>query len=249
MAPGTSNLGWLAAAAICVALVVTGCGGGSSSTAPATAGNTDAQSAETSQSADGSAEGGSKAGGETEGGSQGEQSGGGNADKSPPVEVPEGSPEKGATKEQEEAVPKAEIALSIPQGLTTENTCKGKNVSPKLSWTGIPPGTEELEIFAVNVQPVKGTLYFDWAMAGIDPNVNSIEEGEVPAGAILGRTGDGKNGWSLCPKKSGAETYIFSLYAVGKTLSPEEGFEPLVQRVEAGKFSKEVGLEGVAFGG
>lgn len=255
MAPGTSNLGWLAAAAVCVALVVTGCGGGSSSTAPATTGGTNAQTAETSQSANGDAEGGSneKAGGETEEESNSSSAeateGGKNGKKNPPVEVPQGAPEKGATKEQEESVPLSAIAVSIPNGLTTANTCKGKNVSPEISWKGVPAGTEELAIFAVNVQPVNGKLYFDWAMAGVDPSVTSIREGEVPAGAILGRNGEGKNGWSLCPKKSGAETYIFSVYAVGKKLSPGEGFDPLAQREKAGELSEEVGLEGVTFGG
>jgi phosphatidylethanolamine-binding protein (PEBP) family uncharacterized protein len=232
--------------------VVAGCGGGSSSSAPATAGSTDAQSAETSQSAGGGADGGSneKAGGETEeGGKAAQPNGGGSEKKSPPIEVPEGPPEKGSTKEQEERVPLTAIAITIPNGLTTDNTCKGKNVSPEMSWKGVPAGTEELEVFAVNVQPVNGKLFFDWAMAGIDPSVTSLKEGEVPDGAILGRNGDGKSGWSLCPKKSGSENYIFSVYAVGKKLSPPEGFDPLAQRVKAGEASEEVGLESVEFSG
>lgn len=247
MAPGTSHLGWLVAAAVCVALVVTGCGGGSSSSAPATAGSTDAQAAETSQSAEGGAEGGSKAGGETEGGQQGEQ-GGGNAEKTnPPVDVPEGAPEKGATKEQEEKVPTANIVLSVPNGLTVDNTCKGKNASPEISWTAVPPGTKELAIFAVNVQPVSEKLYFDWAMAGVDPSVTSLKEGEVPDGAVLGKTGSGQNGYSLCPK--GSENYIFTVYAIESSLSPEEGFDPLSLRALAGKNSDQIGFAGVAFKG
>src|SRR4029077_3499450 len=117
MAPGTSHLGWLVAAAICVALVVTGCGGGSSSTAPATAGSTDAQTAENSQSANEGAGGANeKAGGETEdGGKQAEKSGGGNAEKkTPPVEAPEGPSEKGPSKEQEENAPLANMVVKIP---------------------------------------------------------------------------------------------------------------------------------------
>lgn len=251
MAPGTSSLGWLAAATVCVALVVTGCGGGSSSSAPATAGSTDPQTAENSQSANGDAEGGSneKAGGETEGGTQTERGGGIAEKKNPPVEEPEGPSENGVTKEQEEKVPTAKIILTVPHGLRTDNTCKGKNVSPEISWTDVPPGTKELVIFAVSVEPVSEKLFFNWAMARVDPSVTSVKEGEVPEGAVLGRNGDGTNGWSLCPKKSGPESYIFTVYAIEQSLSPEEGFDPLGFRVKAGKASEEIGFAGVEFSG
>jgi phosphatidylethanolamine-binding protein (PEBP) family uncharacterized protein len=248
MAPGTSTLGWLAATAVCVALVVVGCGGGSSSSVSATTGSTDSQATTNKAAEEGAGNGSS--GATEEGGNQTEQGGGGNSEKkTPPVEAPEGPPEKGATKEQEEKVPVAEIALSIPKGLTAGNTCKGKNASPELTWTGVPPGTEELAFFAVNVQPVKGKLYFDWAMAGVDPSLTRLKEGEVPDGAVLGRNGEGKEGWSLCPKKPGSESYIFTVYAIGKSLSPEEGFDPLTMRSKAGEVSEQIGFEGVEFGG
>jgi phosphatidylethanolamine-binding protein (PEBP) family uncharacterized protein len=103
-------------------------------------------------------------------------------------------------------------------------------------------------VFAVNVQPVKGKLYFDGALAGIDPSVTRLRPGLAPAGAVQGKTSSGAKGWSLCPRNAKPETYIFSVYALSKSLSPQEGFDPLKFRVKATPVAK-VGLEGVTFPG
>jgi hypothetical protein len=158
-------------------------------------------------------------------------------------------PESGPTKSRQESTPAANLKVSIPGGLTSTNTCEGKNTSPEMAWSKVPPGTKELAVFAVNVQPVKGKLYFDWALAGIDPRVTHLKAGEVPEGAVRGRTSSGAKGWSLCPPNSKSETYIFSVYALSKSLSPKEGFDPLKLRIKATPLTKKVGLEGVTFAG
>ena len=38
----------------------------------------------------------------------------------------------------------------------------------------------------MNVQPVEGQLFVDWALAGLDPGLKEIEAGELPKGAIVG---------------------------------------------------------------
>ena len=147
------------------------------------------------------------------------------------------------TKAQQETAPIGNLKVSVPGGLTTANTCKGKNTPPEISWSKVPPGTEEVAVFAVNVKPVKGKLYFDGALAGIDPSVTRLKPGLAPAGAIQGKTSSGAEGWSLCPRDAKPETYIFSVYALSKSLSPKEGFDPLKFRVQATPIAK-VGLEG-----
>jgi phosphatidylethanolamine-binding protein (PEBP) family uncharacterized protein len=158
-------------------------------------------------------------------------------------------PESGPTKSRQESASTANLKVSIPAGLTSTNTCKGKNSSPEIAWSKVPAGTKELAVFAVNVQPVKGKLYFDWALAGIDPRVTHLRASEVPTGAVRGRTSSGAKGWSLCPRNSKSETYIFSVYALSKALSPQEGFDPLKLRVKVTPVTKKVGLEGVTFAG
>ncbi|HEY5332735.1 MAG TPA: hypothetical protein VIJ21_04245 [Solirubrobacterales bacterium] len=158
-----------------------------------------------------------------------------------------GNPESGSTKAQRAGDPVAEIKFVVPRGLTTANTCKGQNKSPAVSWRNIPPDTAELMIFVVNLKPVKGTLYFDWAITGVDPSLSGLKAGEVPQGAVLGRTGAGKNGYSLCPKGSAQEDYIFSVYAIPKSLSPKQGFEPLAMRNQAGAAAKAMKLTNALF--
>jgi phosphatidylethanolamine-binding protein (PEBP) family uncharacterized protein len=172
-----------------------------------------------------------------------------NASDAADVAGSKADPESGPTKSRQESTSAAPLKVSIPGGLTSTNTCKGKNTSPEIAWTKVPTGTKELAVFAVNVQPVKGKLYVDWALAGIDPRIARLKASEVPAGAVRGRTSSGAKGWSLCPRNSKSETYIFSVYALSKSLSPKEGFDPINLRAKATPVTKKVGLEGVTFAG
>jgi hypothetical protein len=128
-----------------------------------------------------------------------------------------------------------------PQALLAEYTCDGKGTSPAFRWQGVPQGTAELVLFAMNVQPVGGQLFFDWAVAGLSPELEEIEAGKLPKGAVVGRNGFGKAGYEICPEGSG-ETYIFTVFALPKKLSPSQGFEPLALRKAATEASGNVGL-------
>lgn len=265
MAPGRISLGGLVAGAACVALAVTGCGGGSSS-APGTAGSTSATApAKTTTTADNGSPGATagttdgKAGKAAEGKarqeakpgkSQGEGDSGKKYEKKhPPLELPEGPPEPKITKAQKERVPTADLAVTVPGGLTAGNSCKGKNLSPAISWGNLPADTAEVAIFATGVKPVNGGLGYVWALAGVDPSLTGLKAGEVPQGAILGRSVAGKNGYSLCPEGSEPETYVFAVYAIPKSLSPKQGFEPVAVRKQASRASDEVGISAVTFSG
>jgi len=258
MAPGRRALGGLTTVAVVLALAVTGCGGGDSS-APGTAstGATDGAAA-----VDVEAQGNSPAsdGGESSAqkgepaanGKQasGEATGASGKKKHAPLQLPTGKPEEGATPEQIEAVPTADIAVTVPGGLTAANTCNGKELSPTVKWRNVPPDTAELALFVMPLKPVPGSsspLYFDWAVAGIDPSLGELKAGEVPQGAVVGRNSAGKNAWDLCPQGSAPENYIFALYALPESLGPKAGFDPLELRKEATAASDNVGLYSVTF--
>jgi len=243
--------------------VVTGCGGGSSS-APGTTGSSTAAapastkpSAGTGNSGDTAATGGRKAqkqagegqAQEAEKPSKSQGESGKDEKKHPPLELPKGPPEPKITKAEKERAPAAELEVILPGGLTAANTCEGKNLSPVITWGKIPSGTAELAIFAVNTKPVNGALHYDWALAGVDPSLTGLKAGEVPKGAVLGRNGSGQIGYSLCPKGSEPETYIFSVYAVSKRLSPKQGFEALAFRKQASRGSEQVGLAAATLSG
>src|SRR5690348_8530713 len=100
----------------------------------------------------------------------------------------------------------------------------------------------------MNVQPVDGTLFFDWAVGGLSPDLEQIEAGRLPKGAVVGRNSFGKAGYEICPA-GGAETYMFALFALPKKLSPSPGFEPLAFRKAVLDESGNAGLLALSYPG
>jgi phosphatidylethanolamine-binding protein (PEBP) family uncharacterized protein len=133
-----------------------------------------------------------------------------------------------------------------PQALPAQYTCDGNNTSPALRWQGVPQGTAELALFAMNLRPVDGTLFFDWAVAGLSPDLEEINAGELPKGTVVGRNSFGKTDYQICPE-DGSETYMFTLFAVPKKLSPAQGFAPLALRKAVLDASGNVGLLALSY--
>jgi phosphatidylethanolamine-binding protein (PEBP) family uncharacterized protein len=151
---------------------------------------------------------------------------------------PEGEREPDITPEQRRKGTTADIKLEIPgypgggAPLPARYTCDGADESPPLRWSNLPPEAEELVLLVLGSQPVNEKLFFNWAVAGLDPELEEIEEGEMPSDAIQGENGFGKEGYSICPSKGQRENYVFMLYAIPEALSPEAGFDPLALREE-----------------
>ncbi len=177
--------------------------------------------------------------------------------QAPPPAIPKGPREPEATPEQRAEATVASItllspAIGAPAGESTSPlpaayTCNGKDTSPPLRWSGVPAGTQELVLFVMNLVPVNEELFFDWALAGIDPGLEELKEGELPKGAVLGRNGHGNRAYSICPQGK-AETYIFALYALPQRLNAKPGFDPLTLRKEVMDLSGNVGLMAVGVG-
>jgi phosphatidylethanolamine-binding protein (PEBP) family uncharacterized protein len=132
-------------------------------------------------------------------------------------------------------------AAGRPGQLAATYTCDGKNSWPELHWSGVPAGTAELAVFAMNIQPVEEQLFVDWAVAGLDPSLEGIEAGRLPKGAIVGTNGFGRRGYSICPS-GGGEIYMFAVYALPSALSPPKGFDARELRKEVLGVSGNVGL-------
>jgi phosphatidylethanolamine-binding protein (PEBP) family uncharacterized protein len=171
------------------------------------------------------------------------------------VPRPTGAPEPGITPEQRREATVASMTLQSPssqpssagpQALSAEYTCDGRGASPALHWQGVPQGTAELVLFAMNAQPVEGRLFFDWAVAGLSPELEEIEAGKLPKGAVVGRNGFGNTGYEICPE-GGGEAYVFTLFALPKKLSPDQGFEPLALRKAVAEASGSVGLLALSY--
>ncbi len=127
-------------------------------------------------------------------------------------------------------------------------TCDGSAISLPVRWSGIPAGTAQLAMFFVNLKPVHGKLFFDWAVAGIAPTATGVAAGALPHGAVVGRNSSGKVGYSLClPRGSVEEHFILRLFALSHPLAAKPGFDPEALYNEAERFAKVVGLAGAVY--
>lgn len=142
--------------------------------------------------------------------------------------------------------PSSQSSSAGPQALSATYTCDGKGTSPALQWRGVPPGTAELALFAMNVQPVEEKLFFDWAVAGLSPDLTEIEVGKLPRGSIVGLNSFGQAGYKICPS-TGAETYVFAVYALPHKLSATSSFDPSILRKEVLDASGNVGLLALSY--
>jgi phosphatidylethanolamine-binding protein (PEBP) family uncharacterized protein len=128
----------------------------------------------------------------------------------------------------------------LPKG----NTCDGANTWPSFTWSKVPRGTAELALFIVNFRPVNETIFVDWVVAGLSPSLTGISAGRLPPGAIVGRNGFGKVGYSICPPKGTSESYIARLVALSHPLHPQPGFDGLAYYTAARGPDTTTGLEG-----
>jgi phosphatidylethanolamine-binding protein (PEBP) family uncharacterized protein len=126
--------------------------------------------------------------------------------------------------------------------IAREYTCDGADRSPALHWSHIPHGTAELALFVLGSEPVNGSFYFNWALAGINPKLTGLPAGHLPAGTVTGRNSAGQTRYTLCPPTGRAETYLFVLYALPRTLSPTPGFNPATLRSQAKHLARHTGL-------
>jgi phosphatidylethanolamine-binding protein (PEBP) family uncharacterized protein len=123
-------------------------------------------------------------------------------------------------------------AFAPQEDIPVRYTCDGANVSPPLSWKGIPPGTAELALYVIKIKPEGEHLTYPWAVAGINPKLHGLQPGKLPAGAVVGLNSDGTAGYNLCPPKGTDEEYVIVLFALPRSLHPAPNFDPTAQRAK-----------------
>lgn len=96
-------------------------------------------------------------------------------------------------------------------------TCDSSNISPGLSFSGIPDGSKSL-VLIMDDPDAPGGTWIHWTVWNIDPSVTKIPENSVPGGSVEGKTDFGKPGYGgPCPP-SGTHRYFFKLYALDTVL-------------------------------
>ncbi len=129
--------------------------------------------------------------------------------------------------------PAIKATAGSPATIPSEYTCNGANRWPVLRWGSVPANTKEIALFLLNLTPVNNKLYFDWAIAHVNPSFHEIQAGQLPPGTIVGQNSAGHASYDLCPPHHGGETYVFALFALPATLSPAPNFNPTLFREQA----------------
>jgi phosphatidylethanolamine-binding protein (PEBP) family uncharacterized protein len=152
------------------------------------------------------------------------------------------SPTATAARERRKTIALESPALTANHAIPRRYTCDGKNISLPLEWSGVPPETKELVLFAFSLSPaqpnaqggsVTERITLQWAVAGLQPTLHGLAAGKLPHGAVVGRNKQGHVGYSICPSEGSAGHYLFLLFASPQRLSPRPGFNggPLFGRL------------------
>ena len=165
---------------------------------------------------------------------------------------PDSKPAPKLSSAQRANLPVSDITLSSPAitqahlastpTLNQRYTCQGSNQSPPLHWSAIPAATKELVLLVASTKPVNGKLFYDWAVASLNPTLKGLNSGALPPGAVTGRNSAGKTAYSICPTGANHESYVFLLYALPQSLHPQPGFDPASLRQQATQIAHHTGL-------
>jgi len=107
--------------------------------------------------------------------------------------------------------------------------CTGDNLSPQLSWSGAPAGTESFALTCFDPDAPTGSGFWHWVAANIPASVTALPlgagdpaSGKMVAGALEVRTDFGKPGYGgpCSPPGSNIHRYIFTLHAVNMKSLP-----------------------------
>ena len=95
--------------------------------------------------------------------------------------------------------------------------CGGQNVSPQLSWSGVPQGSGEVVLTMIDVS-VKPNGWSHWIVVSLPDTVHSLDRGlktlPAPAAAVASNFGDAFYDGPCPPPGTGTHRYEFTLWAI-----------------------------------
>ena len=143
-----------------------------------------------------------------------------------------------ATTIAETVAPVQELTIAVPweEGAPIDAlfTCDGSKLSPSFDIAGLPEGTVTWGLSIVD-QTAANAVH--WVAANIDPAINHVDAGVVPAGAVQSLNRIQKVGYAApCPKAGELHTYVLTVYAVSQQLEVSDGMdaETMLTSLEAG---------------
>ncbi len=110
--------------------------------------------------------------------------------------------------------------------IPSKYSCQGEDISPPLSWSGVPSGTKSLALIVDDPDapdPANPKMtWVHWVLFNIPPQVTTLPEGvkeaELPPGVKSGLNDWQRTGYGgPCPP-IGRHRYFFKLYALDRVL-------------------------------
>jgi len=111
--------------------------------------------------------------------------------------------------------------------IPAQYTCDGRDISPPLSWSEVPAGTNSFALICDDPDAPIGT-WVHWVVYNIPNNVTSIPENVPPTKTIMGDILQGMTDFRQvgyggpCPPR-GTHRYYFKIYALDKMLTLPAG--------------------------
>ncbi|HEV7995943.1 MAG TPA: YbhB/YbcL family Raf kinase inhibitor-like protein [Stellaceae bacterium] len=104
--------------------------------------------------------------------------------------------------------------------IPAEYTCSGADISPPLTWSGIPAGARSLVLVVEDPDAPSG-VFHHWAVYDIPPGAHGLAAGYGPTrpvgGALQTRNDFGRSGYGgPCPPPGPAHHYRFRLLAISR---------------------------------
>jgi len=126
------------------------------------------------------------------------------------------------------AVPMKIISTAFQHeaAIPSRYTCDGSNVSPPLSWTGLPEGTRSLALLVTDPDApdpkAPKTTWVHWVLYNLPADAKGLREAipvkGLPTGALEGSNDWGRTGYGgPCPP-IGRHRYVHTLYALDTVL-------------------------------
>ena len=120
------------------------------------------------------------------------------------------------------------VAFEHDSLIPREYTCDGEDISPALTWSGVPDGAKSLALVCDDPDAPSG-VWVHWVLCGIPPDRDSLpaavpRENEVLGGILHGMTSFRRVGYGgPCPPEGKPHRYFFRLYALDAELELEAG--------------------------
>ena len=107
-------------------------------------------------------------------------------------------------------------------------SCEGDDVSPPLSWTGVPPAAEALALICEDPDaPLK--TFTHWVLYDLPAHASGLPEGISKNPVVIGEAKQGTNSYGRlgydgpCPPTGPFHRYFFKLYALDRPLHLKNG--------------------------